>query len=286
VQRAYAECAEAYGFRIDPCPPHDPQKKGIVESGVKYIKRSFLPLREFRSLADANRQLADWVMGEAGHRCHGTTREMPLSRFQDAEKALLKRLPDVPPVLAVWAKVKVHRDGHIQFDKCLYSVPFRLMGQTLWLKATDQVVTLYRDQEPVASHPRQSRAGSRSTVQDHLPPEALAWNLQDTQWCLAQAQRVGPQCQALIQALFADQVLVNLRAVQAILRLEKLYGRPRLEAACDRAVNFGTLRYRSVKSILAKGLDLEVMPPPADTELPNTYTHGGRFYRDPQTLLH
>ena len=27
VQRAYAECAEGYGFKIDPCPPHDPQKK-------------------------------------------------------------------------------------------------------------------------------------------------------------------------------------------------------------------------------------------------------------------
>src|SRR6185312_5515446 len=28
VQRAYAECAEGYGFRIDPCPPADPPKKG------------------------------------------------------------------------------------------------------------------------------------------------------------------------------------------------------------------------------------------------------------------
>jgi hypothetical protein len=49
------------------------QEKGIVESGVKYIKRSFLPLRAFRSLADANRQLLEWVLGEAGNRCHGTT---------------------------------------------------------------------------------------------------------------------------------------------------------------------------------------------------------------------
>ena len=57
VQRAYAECAEGYGFKIDPCPPRDPQKKGIVEAGVKYIKGSFLPLREFRDLEDANRQL-------------------------------------------------------------------------------------------------------------------------------------------------------------------------------------------------------------------------------------
>ena len=35
VQRAYAECAEGYGFKVDACPPHDQQKKGIVESGVK-----------------------------------------------------------------------------------------------------------------------------------------------------------------------------------------------------------------------------------------------------------
>jgi transposase len=286
VQRAYAECAEGYGFRIDPCPPNDPQKKGIVESGVKYIKRAFLPLRAFRSLADANRQLAEWVLSEAGNRCHGTTREKPLTRFQEAERSLLRPLPDVPPVLAVWAKVKVHRDAHIQYDKCLYSVPFRLMGQTLWLKATAQLVTLYRDQEPVASHPRQTRPGARSTLQDHLPPEALAWNLQDTQWCLREAQRIGPQCQALIQALFADQVLVNLRAAQAVLRLEKAYGALRLEAACARAVSFGSLRYRSVKAILAKGLDQATSHPTADTELADTYTHGGRFCRDTPTLLH
>ena len=34
----------------------DPQKKGIVEAGVKYVKRNFLPLREFRDLADLNAQ--------------------------------------------------------------------------------------------------------------------------------------------------------------------------------------------------------------------------------------
>lgn len=285
VQRAYAECAESYGFRIDPCPPQDPQKKGIVESGVKYIKRAFVPLRTFRSLADANRQLTEWVLGDAGNRCHGTTREKPLSRFL-AEKSLLLPLPDVPPVLAVWAKVKVHRDAHIQFDRCLYSVPFRLMGQTLWLKATDQLITVYRDQESVASHPRQSKPGARSTSQDHLPPEALAWNLQDTQWCLAQAQRIGPHCHVLVEALFADQVLVNLRAVQAILRLEKPYGALRLEAACERAVNFGSFRYRSVKSILANGLDQIPHQPASNTELADTYTRGGRFCRDTQTLLH
>jgi transposase len=61
VQRAYAECAEGYGFKVDACPPHDPQKKGIVESGVKYLKANFLPTRTFRDLTDLNVQARAWV---------------------------------------------------------------------------------------------------------------------------------------------------------------------------------------------------------------------------------
>jgi len=225
-------------------------------------------------------------MGEAGNRCHGTTREKPLTRFQEAERALPRPLPDVVPVLAVWAKVKVHRDAHVQHDKCLYSVPFRLMGQGLWLKATDGLVSVYREHELVATHPRQTRPGARSTVPDHLPPEALAWNLQDTQWCLREARRIGPRCHDLVHALFADEVLFNLRAAQGVLRLEKPYGALRLEAACARAISFGSARYRTVKSILAKGLDQDVPPPAAADELADTYTQGGRFCRDPHTMLH
>ena len=163
-------------------------------------------------------------------------------------------------------------------------MPFRLAGQTLWLKAADQMAALYREHEPVASHPRQSKPGSRSTVQDHLPPAALAWNLHDTQWCLGEARRVGPQCLALVEGLFADAVPANLRAAQAVLRLEKAYGAQRLEAARARAVGFGSLRYRSVKAIPAKGLG-QAVPPPAP-EMDDTYALGGRFCRDPKILLH
>ena len=62
VQHAYADCAEGYGFMISPCPVADPKKKGRVESGVKYVKNNFVPLKTFRDLADANAQLMQWVM--------------------------------------------------------------------------------------------------------------------------------------------------------------------------------------------------------------------------------
>ena len=284
VQRSYAECAEGYRFRIDACPPRDPAKKGIVESGVKYIKRGFLPLREFRSLADANQQLQAWVLNEAGNRVHGTTRERPLTRFAEVEQGLLTPLPDVPPELASWAKVKVHRDAHVQFQRNYYSVPFKLAGQALWLKATDAMVTLYREQEAVAAHVRLTRAGGRCTVADHLPAAAQAWQLQDTQWCLSCAEQIGPACYALVRALFGDHVLIKLRAVQGVLRLKQKYGAARLEAACSRANHYGTQHYHAVKTILQKGLDQQTLQLAFDA-LAATYTEGGRFCRDTQTLL-
>lgn len=284
VQRAYADCAEGYGFKIDPCPQNDPQKKGIVESGVKYVKGSFLPLREFRSLADANRQLHAWIMSDAGNRIHGTTREVPLTRFAQVERELLEVLPVAPPELATWAKVKVHRDAHVQYGGNYYSAPYRLVGTVLWLKATDTLVTLFREHESVAVHVRALGKGQRRTVTDHLPSAAQAWLLQDTQWCLAEAERVGPACHALVRTLFGDSVLIRLRAVQGVLRLKHKYGKDRLEAACLRANHYGTPGYHVVKRILDKGLDQQALLSAFDA-LAATYTEGGRFYRDTQTIL-
>ena len=285
VQRSYAELAEGYGFLISPCPPRDPKKKGRVESGVKYVKRSFLPLRTFRCVSDGNRQLKEWTLGEAGNRIHGTTRQRPLTAFVQTERQLLKPLPDVPPELATWAKVKVHGNCHVQFERTFYSAPFRLVHRELWLKATETNVKLFYNLELVAIHPRLRIPGARSTVPEHMPPEALAFRMQDPQWCLKQAQQVGPSCTALIETLFADRVLDNLRAAQGIISLGKRFGPQRLEVACKRALAYDNPRYRTVKVILTKGLDQlaeETLTPEA---LPEAYSGKGRFCRKDRSLF-
>src|SRR6185436_9822166 len=99
---------------------------------------------------------------------------------------------------------------------------------------TDRSVELYREHELVAVHPRLHVPGRRSTVNDHLPPEALAYKLADPQWCLKQATTIGPHCLMLIERLFAHRVLDNLRAAQGVVRMAKRFGNSRLEAACQR----------------------------------------------------
>ncbi len=66
-----------------------------------------------------------------------------------------------------------------------------------------------------------------------LTPAAQAWLEHDPQWCLTRAREIGPACLAVALALFNDQVLVNLRGVQGILRLREKVGDQRLNAACE-----------------------------------------------------
>jgi transposase len=279
VQRSYGELAEGYGFIISPCPPRDPQKKGRVEAGVKYVKKAFVPLRKFRTLADGNGQLNAWLLKTAGNRIHGTTRQKPLTMFAETEKPFLKALPDVPVQIAAWTRVKVHGNCHVQFEKAYYSAPFQLVRQKLWLRATATTVSLFKDLEMVATHRRLKHPGDRSTVDEHMPPEALAYKMQDPQWCLEQARQVGPDCHRLIRRLFAHRVLDNLRAAQGVIGLGKKYGSARLEAACTRAMHFDNVKYRTVKSILHQGLDQAPLVRRNVIPLTSVYVGSGRFVR-------
>lgn len=282
VQRAYAECAEGYGFRIDACPPREPQLKGIVESGVKYVKGNFLALRSFRDLADLNRQARDWVMQEAGGRLHGTTRRPPLELFA-LERPMMHTLPAVAPDLGTWHQVSVHRDCHVKFANALYSAPFALVGKRLWLRASDTCVTLYDEYRHLATHRRAQRRGERITLTDHLPPNAARFLAHDRSWCLEQARRIGTHCEQLVAQLLADRILEKLRAAQGVLRLAEQFSPARLEAACTRALDHGSPHYRTVKTILAGGHDLRSDPSSIEPNL----RHGAsaRFARDAAELF-
>lgn len=281
VQRAYGECALGYGFKIDPCPPQDPQKKGIVEAGVKFVKRGFLPLREIRDIADLNAQARHWVMNDAGRRIHGTTRKAPLDLFVIERDALLP-LPALAPDLGTWHRAALHRDCHLKLGNAYYSAPFRLVGQRLWVRVSDCSVAIFHQHEHLHTHRRAQRRGERITVRDHLPPDAVAFLAHDREYCLSRASAVGPACAALVEALLTDAILERLRSAQNVLRLEHTYGPARLEAACARALAFDSVQYRSVKNILAGGHDRLLLPPTAPAL---AYAAAARFARNAHDLF-
>jgi hypothetical protein len=108
--------------------------------------------------------------------------------------------------------------------------------------------------------------------------------MRDPQWCLKQAEAIGPSTKAVVDALFAHRILDNLRAAQALIRLGERFGKPRLEAACRRAIDHGDPRYRTVKTILERGFD-QLQEAAASEPLAAPYTGTGRFCRDTRQLL-
>jgi len=255
VQRSYEAFAQDYKFIISACPAREPKKKGRVESGVKYLKGSFLPLRKFKSIQDANQQLKNWILNTAGVRIHGSTFEKPLKMFTDIEIHQLKPLPKTPPEIAVWEKVHSYKNCHVLYQKCYYSVPYTLYGKDLWLKATKNIITIYHHQEIISMHSRLYKAGAYNTKIEHLPPNAKAFLLQDKDWCLEQSHLVGKSTVQVVNSLLQHPTQDLLRAAQGIIKLGRKYGTSRLEMACKRAIHFNAITYHSVKNILINGLD-------------------------------
>jgi len=81
-------------------------------------------------------------------------------------------------------------------------------------------VRIYHQHELKALHPRLTHDGQCHTIDEHLPPQHVAYKMRDPQWCLKQAEATGPYCHLFIQRLFENRVLDRLRA--APVRVSKI----------------------------------------------------------------
>lgn len=103
--------------------------KGTVESGVKYVKRNFLPGRTFRDQADFEAPLAEWNAPVADVRVHGTPHARPLDRFERERAALLPTAGQPGFRLQAPLPRSGAEDSLVSFETNRYSVPFPLIGQ-------------------------------------------------------------------------------------------------------------------------------------------------------------
>jgi transposase len=145
--------SERYGFQPHACTPGQPHEKGLVESGVSYVKGNFWAGRRFTSLEDLQAQSDLWRDTIANVRMHSTLHERPIDRFAQ-DKAALMPLPNeiwIPPDVRF---VRVSSQGFIHVDSNEYSVPAILARQQVSVHLHATTVVVYHEHEMVATHPR------------------------------------------------------------------------------------------------------------------------------------
>jgi hypothetical protein len=278
LNRTYVELARHFGFQIDPTPPRSPEKKGKVERSCGYVKNNFLKTWDSIDIDEDRKALRRWLEQIAGTRCHATTRQAPLALFETCERDALIPLPRTPWEVVRWKRATLHRDSHVQIDAAFYSAPWRFLGQKLWVRCTPHSVSIYDKQEHLSTHARVGR-GQRSTVESHLPDHRRDLRHRSRAFWTDKARAIGPEVLELAEALFeADDVLHQLRKVQAVVRLLEGYPRGRATRAARRALHFRCLDYRSLKSILIQGLDLEPLPEELEER---AWSNGSRYARLP-----
>jgi transposase len=285
LNRSYADLAQHYGCAILPARVRKPKDKAKVEKGVQDVERRILAaLRHHRffSLQEINDAIAVLLLqynAQPFQKLPGSRRSI----FEALDKPALRPLPQEPYEYAEWKKARVNIDYHVAVDGHFYSVPYQLVNESLDLRLTATAVECFHKNKRVASHLRSHRRGQHTTVVDHMPKSHQQYAQWTPERLVRWAEKTGPNTVRVVENILRTRPhpQQGFRACLGLMRLGKEYGHERLEAACIRALSANTITFRSIDSILKRGLDK--LPPPQKTPehppLEHDNIRGPEYYR-------
>ena len=260
VGRAYGEMAAHYDTAVLPARPRRPRDKAKVEAAVRIAERWLLGKlrhRRFYSLAEVNAALGEllvWLNEQQVRRYQRRTRRQ---LFEEIDAPRLRPLPAEPYALAEWRVRKVGLDYHVDVDGHFYSVPYRHAREMVEVRLTARAVEIFLQGERIAAHLRGSGDGKHTTLTEHMPASHRRYSDWTIERILTDARALGPSVALLCQLILEHRPHPEqgFRTTMGIVRLARVYGAARLEAACERALLVGARSYGAVKSILDNRLD-------------------------------
>ena len=284
INATYAELAAHYATAVLPARPYKPKDKSKVEVAVQVVERWILArLRHhtFFSLAELNAAIKALLPALNDRPFQGRT-ESRRDLFETIDRPALKPLPRDTYDYAEWRKARPGIDYHIAVDQRFYSVPHNLIGQTLDVRLTATAVEVLHKGQRVASHLRHGQ-GRYSTDTAHMPKAHRAHRDWSPGRFLDWAKSIGPCTAQVIERQLTDRPHPEhgYRSCLGLLKLARGYSKPRLEAACQRALAIHSASYRSVASILKQGLDQQPLSDDqtSQAELPlHTNVRGPGYY--------
>jgi len=270
----WLDYAQHCGFATDAARVRSPKDKPRVERAVQYVRGNFFAGETFSGLTDAQAQAEAWCRDVAGMRIHGTIAARPAQVFAEHEAGALLSLP-VPYDVPVFAKVRVHRDFHVEVGRALYSAPKEYLGCHLDARADTALVKLFHHGQLVKTHPRQ-QPGRRATDPADLPAEKTTYAMRDVAALARAARRHGDAIGVYAERLLdTDLPWTKMRQVYRLLGLVRRYGPGPVDTACQRALDLDVVNVTKIASMLEKATENTPLPPrPAAAA-------AARFARDP-----
>jgi transposase len=241
--------AAHYGFRPVACRVRRPQTKGKVERPFGYVESSLLSGRSFHSLEHLNEMTAWWLAEVADVRTHRQTKARPVDRHAEEQPHLIL-LPTRPFDTSEVVYRTVDAEGFVVYRKNFYSAPWRLIGQPVAVRTTDDELVIHdRAFVVVARHALlpKTAAGERRHCSDHEPPRDAQRRSEQLKQRFAE---LGPAGASFLEGLLA-QSRYGKNQAERVLALLAVYPRQDVLAALERAVSYGAFSLAAVQRILA-----------------------------------
>jgi len=242
------------------CERRDPESKGVVEGGVRYVKHNALQGRSLERFEDYVHFAPQWRDGIANVRIHATTRQRPVDRYE-AERPRLRPLPaivfDADEVIATVATphARVHFDGN------RYSVPPQVVRKPVTLRVNGTELRVIHEGQEVARHTRCYDKRQILCLPEHQLAARQMRQRRRARDLQHEFDALGPEAQRFHLELLKMPVKpgVHLRRLLALVRL---YGRSEVLAAIARALEYCTYDAAYVEGILLQERRRRQLPTP------------------------
>ena len=240
--------ATHYGYRPWACRPRRPETKGKVERHFDYVEKSLLNGRTFRTLEHLNEVTRWWLANVADVRVHRTTKKRPLDAHAEEQPHLLP-LPAHPYDTARVVYRIADGDGTIVYENNRYSVPWKLIGQLLPVRITENELIIYNnDVREVARHLLfHGISGQERIEKSHRPPVEHEQQAEQLRQRFAELGEVATR---FLEGLLKKQ-RYGKRQAQRVLGLLSAYHRADVLAAMERAVKYHAYSLSSLERILS-----------------------------------
>jgi transposase len=221
LNEEYNRFTKHYGVTVAPARIYSPKDKALVEGAVKLVQRSFRwknrknTLSSLSAINKSLKEICEIINTKVHTRFKVSRREM----FNLEEVQKLKPLPAVKYELCETKFCKVHPDGTVCVNLRYYSVPYLLVGESVFVKIYSNTVDIYHKLEKVAVHPRLTKyPGEKSILSEHIPEASQAYKNTTVQYVIQQSMFIDPIFKEFIEGLLIESPSGNLRRAQGFVR--------------------------------------------------------------------
>ena len=294
LNEEYNRFTKHYGVTVAPARVYSPKDKSLVEGSVKLVQRYFNWLTRkttFTSLGEINNFLKK-VVDTINNKSHSKFKISRQEMFNLEEKNKLKPLPVIKYELSETKFCKVHPDGTICINLRYYSVPYLLVGKTVFVKIYANIIEIYHELQKIAVHPRLYKyKGEKSILPEHVPEAAQAYRSATAQNLIQQANYIDPMFKEFIENLLKESPTGNLRRAQGFIvaarQIKKKAAATEFKIILIKSLTdlqkYNRVRVENFKNYLNQNLE-EIISRPSGQVIQRD--HSNPMLRKNQTTLH